>query len=549
MELLIIGAISALGYALRQQPIQDRTRVVKVQREPADERKIVEQRFEQAKNPYQTGVYANKHLAHGEPLLMPMFNSRNVQHKSSVTMNKLEMFTGTDSSLGGLGLRPHKTEKAPLFNPYENFVPVSFSGTGGNINYVSDQDRFIPSTKHQGVSCVQGQMDAPLDPLLNRYTPIMPHQKPSEFRNPHPATGGAAIPAIHTLDMTEKTTRVTKRNAYEQTLPNQFLNAKNQIEERPMADTEFNKVNKVYKRNAHLEYYGGPKHYAMDEYGAPCIEWTREGNQTFDYDYFGSGTRTTGPQDVLLPQHQDTRKNIGQLPSVAPSTPSILPDALTNRGISEYQNRAPKYGETRYNPDIGGQRRPTTILPAVVSPDYASRRVEQNSIMAAGHYIHPGKTQMHVTESVRGPKVGAETAMPMIEVPRAVGTADSFNTCFVIPEEKQSKPLVGHAAVAGIPKSGPKSDHITKNAECREKVLVYDPPVAPERGYAKDGNPESATFCKKTAVPQDRSVLQPVYNVANTLIPETTTIPKHCDTVNPHPPITHMQSTNVALVP
>lgn len=527
MEIAAVTALAALGYLLSSRaPIQERTSIATVPRKPESEEALAKKKFEAARNPLQTGAFVNKTLAQGEEPL-PLFSSRNPIPDASVTLNKLELFTGRDA-LGGIGLRPPKKEKSAIFNPAVNFVPVSFSGGGGNINYVVEKDRYIASNMQQNVSCTQGFMDAPADPLQIRATPMVPHQKHAEMQLPSPYSGAAPVAA-----QARPTENGAVRKASEQGYRSEGLNAAAPYDYRPVADTQVStlKLSKVQP----MEYYGGPKFYVADEWGAPCQDATRTGHMTVEHDYYGSGTRVVGGPQKLVGEHQDTRKTMAALPQLTAAAPSIRPDTLTN--LSEYQPRVPQNSETPYSADQF-QNRPTTILPAQFTAHYDSRRVEEYARDTAPQNIF-AKVHMALEDEAR-PKVGSERLNPGNQVSRAVGTVDRHVACLQMAQKDDAPFNIGHAAVAAVPLSAPDKTRI-ENAECRDKVIVYDPPVQPQRAYATEKVEEGQSFCKKTVVPVERSAIQPVMNMGyNQMIPEVTTMPKHCDVRDPHPPIAHI---------
>jgi hypothetical protein len=529
MELLVIGALAALGYAMRDAPIRERTRILKAPRGVPDDTKAIEARFRAAKNPLQTGVFANKALAAREPPLMPMFSSRNPQHLASVKLGKLETFTGTDA-LGGIGLRPKKVEKPALFRPEENLQPVSFSGSAGNLDYVPDPSRFLPSNSHQNVSCTQGFMDAPADPLRIRPTMIVPHQKPAEFMLPDPGTGlSGGLPVARAPVASAP---VTSKKHAERMFKNEGLNATTPYDHQArQATPRVQKQLKAFKVQPR-EYFGGAKQYAMDEYGAPPIQQGRDNRTGCEYDYFGSGIRIH--QDpALLPGHQDNRKTMPALPRTAPAAPSVVPDALAR--VSRYQQRSKRHPGMPY-PGLDGNR-VISEQPMVVDSASMSRRVEDPAYPAIPQPVF-GKTHATSVGDVR-PKVNAESLLPMNIVSRAVGTTERFASKVQVPDRQYDPFNVGHVASHSIPNRPP----VDPQTECRDVLYVKDPRVNPQVRYATDQVLEGQAFCREPLqVPESLTAPLPhvVPNQEAPGMPQTTVVPKHCDMENPHPPASHL---------
>lgn len=205
MELLAVAGLALLGRMLNAQSIHQRAKprvvsaaedsigVDEARRAEAD---IVRERYEQAKRPYETGVFATKYLI-DQPV--PFRASRASNEDDQVKQGKLELFTGIQNGSATTGVRPNKREVAPLFRPEESMTLVDSSGSGGNPYLIASESRFVPGMYHSNLNPGVRVRDAPLDANF-RVDYRMPHdKKASELPFPTPANptvpfGGSAHP-------------------------------------------------------------------------------------------------------------------------------------------------------------------------------------------------------------------------------------------------------------------------------------------------------------------------------------------------------------------
>lgn len=196
MELLAIGALGLLGKMLSSRGVRERLVYEPFDGKLPDEKKIVQKRWDDAKTPSQTGVFANKLIIEKQPFV----SSRSLgdpEKDAELRNTKLELFTGVEGSSSASWLKPKKQELANPMRPEDNMVMVTSGGSGGNPYSNFDRNRYIPSNKAQGVPSIMNPIrdkNALLENPLFRADTVMPHAKPAEMVMP-PIPGVAPIPA------------------------------------------------------------------------------------------------------------------------------------------------------------------------------------------------------------------------------------------------------------------------------------------------------------------------------------------------------------------
>ena len=501
-ELVALGAVAFLGYYLAKQPIRDRTKLQKAPRAPLSEQEAANLRFTQGQHPLQTGVFVNKALMSNEPL--PMFSSRRLQNDPSVNMKKLEMFTGTEVQ-GGLSLKPRKQEQGPLFDTSVSRVAVSFSGTGGNLNYVPDQSRFIPSNMHNNVSCTVPFKDIPAiqeDPL-HRYTPVVPgSQKFGAQKLPLPNVPTAPVPTMTTP--VAPTTRLEKTNRG--TVNNAWVNPSSPYDHRPSSGIGVQEARapKVCEQ----PYFGGPVAMVTEEFVSFGMEATRDGKISANpvEPYYGSGSRIFGPSDIPVAQFQEPqRKGLGTLPVAHPTATGVRSDR-------EYRGPGEIQGRTRTNGEQGlldtTERNPGVFAMASASSDFQaqSRKTEDFA-------VNP-------------------------ELSRALDPVTRPEFCAHVKDKSSDPLMVGHASAQAVPERPQDLGY----AECRDKVIVQNVETVMDRGFTRD-TVETTVCSKSRENAYDPSALHPTAVNVPDKTPElpTVTCRNAVTSENPYVPVTHMQ--------
>jgi len=500
-ELVALGAIAFLGYYFAKQPIRDRTNLCLAPREPLNEQEAARLRFQQGQNPLQTGVFVNKALVSTDPL--PMFSSRRLQNDPSVNMKKLEMFTGTEVQ-GGLSLKPRKQEHGPLFDTSVSRVAVSFSGTGGNLNYVPDKDRFVPGTMHNNVSCTVPFKDVPAikeDPL-HRYDPMVPNQKFGPAPLPPPNVATAPVPMI--TAPVAPTTRIDKTNRG--TANNAWVNPSSPYDHRATSGIGIQPARAP--KLCEQPYFGGAVAMVTEDFVPFGQEATRDGKISANPSepYYGSGVRIFGPNDIPIANFQEPqKKGLDALPWTHPAATGVRSDP-EYKGPGEIQGR-PRPNGTFALPD-SSERNPNVFAKASASSDFRSetRRTEDFSVP--------------------------------LELPRALDPVTRPEYCAHVKQKTSDPLMVGHASAQAIPERTQELGY----TECRDKVLVTNAEPSLDRGYTKESL--ETTVCSKTRESSsDPSALHPSAVMVPDKSPEfpTLTCRNSVTSENPYVPVTHMQ--------
>jgi hypothetical protein len=518
MELLALGGLAAIGYFMSKRPVGNRFAAKDTHR-PLSEQDVVPKRFEDAKSPYKTGVFSDRVFVEGMP--PPMFKSRSLVHDEGVTFKKLELFTGSAGTQGGINLRQNKSEKGAIFSPLENAAPVSFSGTSGNILFSDiDRDRYQAGVGNlqTGVSCTTQEREIPAlqqDPLFT-YSPYIPHQKPGAHALPMPSEGFET----RRPGADERPTEVkAAENRLRKDLPHTYDTAlganaagrdvyPNQAK-RPDQVLVDNRTNRKNFR----EYTGHGKSLVEEETSQMYL--TREVEDRGQaIDYFGSGTRSFGPQDIPVPGSENYRRqNSSVLPVGHAAATGVLPET-GKATFGEYQLR----NKTGSDLSTGSapMRRPFSVMGQQGPADRGPMRPK---------------------------KYGGEFEARLNEVSRNMNGTErlEFDS---IKERFETGPLnVGVPGSAALPQAYMDSTYAS-NAECNERVWVQDAPLRGATGDQPLG--QGLTEHKRCETTFDTTVLQPT-GVANPeTLPETLVVTKDGCRVpveNAYVPLTMLQSS------
>lgn len=540
MELLILGGLAATGYMLsKQKSIEERTQVLQndYSKVPT-EAEVVGKRYQQAKKPYQTGVYANPHIV-ADPL--PMFSSRRLnQNSQALKQPRLELFTGV-SAEGGMGLRVNKQEQSPLFKPEENMVAVSSGGTGGNPYAALDTSRYVPSMTHQNVTCVPQVRDVNAlrqDPL-HRALPYAPHAKPAEMQYPSPTLGAAAVPSVYanTLDRTDNRMRIKKVDPDEN---KHVIPGRAAYDYRQPGETHF--YERATRKIQPGSYFGGPHHYTADGYeNNRDTQASRTRDRSNEVEYYGSGVRVLGGQDTFHPAHQDRRDTLDPLhptAAVGHFVRASIPREGYTSGV-ENLNREP---EKRLPFLTGSSAIPSTHTQASAVAEYQQRPkanydVEYEGPPGANRPLQLPPSSERLAENGRRQAVALEeiglipgNTWDAHYIPFGDITRPKINSEQLLPDNEH-----GHM----FPTAPPDDTYIRKAAECRDKVIVSDAPVLPNRIQNKELN-VSQVCVKRPEIVTDEVRYGDFSKVTSTdgQTAVVTRDPKH-PCINPHPPILH----------
>lgn len=521
MELLALGGLAAIGYFMSKKPIGNRIAVQSTHK-PLSEADVVSKRFEDARRPYETGVFSDRVFVDGLP--PPMFKSRSLVHDEGVAFKKLELFTGSAGSQGGINLRLNKTEKGALFAPDENAAQVTFSGTSGNILFSDiDRDRYQAGVGNlqTGVSCTQQEREIPAikqDPLFT-YTPYVPHQKPGAHALPMPSDGLR----ISRPEPTDRAVEVkAAENRPRKVLPSTYgasmgTNAAgydvypNQAKrpDQVLLDSRTN------RKNFESPYVGLGKAIVEEETAsAQSTRKVEDRGQAIEY--FGSGNRAFGPTDVLVPDSENYRRqNSSALPLGHAAASGVLLGASNgSSSLGEYQLR----NKTGSDLSTGTAPRPFSVL---------------------------GQQGPQDQGPMRPKRYGGEIEARINEVSRNMAGIDRMDPGESIKERFETGPVnTGVPVAAAIPQAYMDSTYAS-NAECNERAWVHDAPLRGATGNAPLGLGESEH--KRCETTFDTTVLQPTVVANPETLPETLVATKDGCRVpveNAYVPLTMLSSSS-----
>lgn len=476
MELAALGGLALIGYywskAKKTTAVQHRSKRVSF-RKSVKEDDVVTKKFEEAKRPYETGVYANKHIVEDMPA--PYFKSKTISQDPKVTYQKLELFTGRDgSAYGGISLKPPKVEVPAIFTPEESRVAVTYSGKGGQVSSDFDRSRYVTSRLHQNVSCTTQQRDVPAlkaDPLFT-YTPYVPHQKVGPHPLPAPATGLATVPKTKARDA--EFTRDPMRERIP--LRNEPIEGMNALSNYIFPHYDPSKTDRdpgsLMGKPLGQDYFGGPAYAKANVLQQP--QETRTCDRALKTDYMGSGIRQFGPTtDLPFPEHSDTRQTFDPLQPGHAAVTSVLPSQKVD--MTRFQER-PK-------PNAGLE----------------------------GTTMRTGLQGQHVPvapyDEARG-RTNGTFELPPNEYTRTTMTNQRATTCMYAKEREQKDPLNhGPPNAAAIPLAKPDRTFVA-NTECNDRVLVTNPHL--HAAVANETLNPGVVENKKLEGAFESSVLQPL---------------------------------------
>jgi hypothetical protein len=184
MELAVLSGLVYAGYKLTRHTPFGRLAMPPAEPQPDPDTTplALKERWEAAKQPLKTGVFANKWLVE-EPL--PYFRSGATQHTSDEHKNmKLALFTGEmRDEVAPLGYRASRarTEVPQIWKPHEtaSATPLSFSGSAGTLQLDPDARLRLQVPRIQNNVNPSGapvQVPPDRDPLL-RVMPVNPSLK------------------------------------------------------------------------------------------------------------------------------------------------------------------------------------------------------------------------------------------------------------------------------------------------------------------------------------------------------------------------------------
>lgn len=492
MELLALGGLAAIGYFMSKKPIGNRI-VAKDAQRPMAEADVVPKRFEDARRPYETGVFSDRVFVDGLP--PPMFKSRSLVHDEGVSFKKLELFTGSAGTQGGINLRQNKSEKGPLFAPSENAAPVTFSGTSGNILFSDiDRNRYQAGVGNlqTGVSCTQQEREIPAlqqDPLFT-YTPYVPHQKPGAHALPMPSEGFQTMRPGPDARVDSK----AAENRPRKLLPSTYdVSLGANAAGRDVYPTQTRRPDQVLldgrtNRKNSQAYMGHGKAFVEEEPSA--MTSTREVEDRGQaIEYFGSGSRTFGPQDIPVPEYENYRRqNSSVLPVGHAAATGVLLGAGTGASLGEYQLR----NKTGSDLSTGTAPRPFSSLGQQGPADQGPMRPK---------------------------RYGGEMESRMNAVSRNMVSADRVDPGETVKERFETGPVnVGVPGSGALPQAYMDST-FASNAECNERVFVLDAPLRGAIGNEPLGLGESEH--KRCETTFDTTVLQPTVVANPGTLPET----------------------------
>lgn len=232
MVLAVIAGLVYAGYKLTRHTPFGRL-VVPPMQPQADEdstEQSLKERWEEAKQPLTTGMFANKWLI-DEPV--PYFSTNNVAVSDEHKDIKLALFTGeARDGIAPIGYRASRsrTEVPQIWKPHETATPVPLgsSGSAGIVKYdIQDIAARLPvSSVQNNVNPVgQAQQVAPnRDPLL-RVMPINPSTKlPGLLKGLTPAGVCAYQPSVSIEGPPKPVPVSLESNRYTKAMPIPVLN-------------------------------------------------------------------------------------------------------------------------------------------------------------------------------------------------------------------------------------------------------------------------------------------------------------------------------------
>ncbi|KAF6252667.1 hypothetical protein COO60DRAFT_1643786 [Scenedesmus sp. NREL 46B-D3] len=177
MELAVLAGLAYAGYQMARRTPHVRLHAATASggHDEDDDMapEALKERWEDAKRPLKTGMFANKWLVEEDPV--PFFKSAATQHTSDVHKDmKLALFTGEKPSNGVMpfGFRSSKAgaEVPQIWKPQETAsgAPLGFSGSAGTLQFTPDTSRLQASSIQNNVHPLGApQQVAPdRDPLL-----------------------------------------------------------------------------------------------------------------------------------------------------------------------------------------------------------------------------------------------------------------------------------------------------------------------------------------------------------------------------------------------
>jgi hypothetical protein len=525
MELLAIGALGLVGKLLSTRSVRERMKYQAFDGTLPDERKIVQERWEKAKVPEVSGVFANKHMVDN----YPFFGTRtlgNDEKEADVRTTKLELFTGVDYGENGSWLRPKKKEVESFYRPEDNMVMVTSLGTGGNPFSNLDTDRYIPGDKVQGVSAVMNPLrdrNALKEDPLFRAEPIMPHAKHSEMVL-QPLPGVAAVPSPYTTDdFCSSLTRM--REDSNGTEAFQGINPVAVQYQAPPAETLVS--TEVRNKLPHAEYVGPARATNPMNDSARSSQITRTDDRTLGNPLL---TVPSGAKEGIVRgcYTRDHREALGSLPQ---GIPRAIPsqDVAVGQATNETKRgtqttpllnlRGPETGQATNARSTSERKNGEMALPVPTATNAFAFQAPPNL----------------PTDESRAKKEAENLSLPVMEAAGRV----------LVPGERVpstvslAKDAPPNAYVASGQAPIPKPPAPPVDVKCADRPLVVAH-LQPEKGVYE--RLEDATIVETN---KKNRIEEPAVTYANMTLPDKnlgdfTREPRKVCPENPHPPISHL---------
>lgn len=533
MELLVLGGLALAGRMLSSRSIHERAAYKPFDDTLPNESQLVKERWDKAKTPQETGVFANKYITDNLPNIRSRSHAPN-ENYDDVKNTKLELFTGVGSGeIDGSWLKPRKREQVNFMKKEDNMVMVTSSGSGGNPFAVIDRDRFVPSMYRQNESSVPEQLRdrnaIKEDPLL-RAMPIVPnHTKFGEHIMP-PIPGMASIPAAAGSHLSAWT-RVNddKKGAVQAEGFNGFATNMH------MQPAELLIDNSSHSRLSHPEYFGpGGAPYPLAQGGREA-QSTRTDDRSLANSWTGPVMNLPAPETVQ--QTAATRDHRDQLSAFPRIISRNMPAKNGNFTDSKQTRETDRESQGNF---MLNESKVSIVQAGIEDRSYITERtrtaaetqLNANSGMNAFAYSVPTSRM----EDTMRPKTNAEASIPVLGVQTATTMDPRLDACFEVSADSRETGHTGIATGGTVPMS--RSALMSVD----DKILTTSN-LQPEKGLGDYRDQGTLVESNKKNYVEESIPLQDHYGsyvVTPIHVGETTKDPRKVCPENPHPPPMHL---------